>query len=133
MDKMNGHELISALADGHLDGEPFAKAVAAASDDETCMQSWYAYHLIGDVLRAGEHASCKASNSTLARVRAELAREPAALPVPAVVSPVGSPSEAANDGVFRWKMVAGFATAASVALVAWNFVPTAQRPAGTGL
>ena len=47
---MNDNELISALADGQLRGEAFARTVQHVCADASALQAWHAYHLIGDVL-----------------------------------------------------------------------------------
>ena len=54
--KMDNKELISALADGQLQGEVFAQAVQTACADRSALADWHAYHLIGDVLRSGDAA-----------------------------------------------------------------------------
>ena len=120
MDNMQEQELISALADGQLEGDLFARAVVAASDDEAGRNSWAAYHLIGEVLRAGDRASCAAPRLGLERLRAQLQGE-ARVAAPVVVTPHARASAAsANDPSFRWKIVAGVASAASVVLIGWN-------------
>jgi sigma-E factor negative regulatory protein RseA len=53
MDKMDKQELISALADGHLQGDAFAQAVDAVAADPKARASWCAYHVVGEVLRSG--------------------------------------------------------------------------------
>ena len=45
-------EMISALADGQLASEDFAAALAICEADDQALESWNAYHLIGDVLRS---------------------------------------------------------------------------------
>lgn len=118
-------ELISALADGQLAGEDFAHALALCEGDAEVLASWKAYHLIGDVLRSpglGSHAS---EALFVTRLRARLSQEPAlaAAPAwhPAPAQPAGpSRSEASNDAGFGWKLVAGFASVAAVAAIAWN-------------
>ena len=121
-------ELLSALADGELQGEELAQALALCARDSACAR-WRDYHLIGDVLRAAELARAGDSTQFLQRMRSALANEPAA-PVlssqPAVVAP------AANDSLFRWKMVAGFASLAAVAAIGWNSFSVLQSEAPQG-
>lgn len=122
-------ELISALADGQLVGDDFASALAMCEADAGALDSWNAYHLVGDILRSPELTVHAADTAFVARLRARLSQEPAfiaaptALDAPAVAGPAGR--EAANDASFPWKLVAGFASVAAVAAIAWN--------AGTGL
>lgn len=126
-------ELISALADGQLVNDDFSQALAACEADIHAMESWDAWHLIGDVLRSPELTAHAADTQFVARLRSRLSAEAAlvAVPVvpapakPAAVSPWTEPAaanrpEAANDAVFPWKLVAGFASLAAVAAIAWN-------------
>ena len=135
MEKMEMQEMISALADGQLRGEALDRAIETVATDPQARAAWHAYHLIGEVLRTGGLATGTAPGSFLAGFQVRLEREqagdgidpaaaapvPGALPVPARER-VGSPREAANDGSFRWKLVAGFASLAAVTAVGWNTV-----------
>jgi sigma-E factor negative regulatory protein RseA len=136
MEQMQTQELISALADGQLQGEAFARAVAAAAADPAAREAWHAYHLIGDVLRSGELAASTAPSAFLGRLQLRLQQEqqPASVQVP-VMPPAGRPraaphGRAANDPDFRWKLVAGFASVAAVAAIGWSAVggSLAARP-----
>lgn len=131
MKPMTQHsELISALADGQLASEDFARALAACEADAQALDSWSTYHLIGDVLRSPELMSHAADTAFVARLRARLSQEPVLVAAPALPevrhAQAGRIGEgAANDASFPWKLVAGFASVAAVAAIAWN--------AGTGL
>jgi sigma-E factor negative regulatory protein RseA len=129
-DKMNGNERISALADGQLQGEAFAHAVEAVCADGEALATWHAYHVVGDVLRSRELALGAPAPEFLSRLSARLAQEqpftPAAAAVPAIPferPPAREP--AANDGTFRWKLVAGVASVAAVAAVGWSVLGSA--------
>ena len=76
MDNMQTQELISALADGHLEGEAFARGVELAASSPAGRQAWQTYHLIGDVLRSGELAPAPAQAAFLERLQARLREEP---------------------------------------------------------
>ena len=129
---MQTSELMSALADGQLRGEDFAAALHASRHDESAAECWDTYHLIGDALRSSQGArGCDLA--FLDRLNQRLAKEasPAAAANPALTPakpmvqelPVALPphrGQAANDGEFRWKLVAGFASLAAVSAVAWN-------------
>lgn len=128
MDKMQTQELISALADGQLQGEAFARAVEAAAQDATARDAWHTYHLIGDVLRSGEHVAGTVPSAFLGRLQLRLQQEQRLQD-----SAPGSPGEttgvarvaaqpAANDTSFRWKLVAGFASLAAMAAVGWTVI-----------
>ena len=124
MEKMQTHELISALADGQLRGEAFARGVEAAALDPAALEAWHTYHLIGDVLRSGESAAGTMPTAFLSRLQLRLQQEQmlaASLQQPAGKEPAPR-QEAANDSSFRWKLVAGFASLAAVAAIGWTVV-----------
>lgn len=121
MDKMNTHEMISALADGQLQGIEFAQAVQAVTGDDEALATWHAYHLIGDVLRSGELAASSSPAAFVARLQERLSAEVPVSVAETVVRPVVVGAQpAANDGSFRWKLLAGFASLAAVAAIVWN-------------
>lgn len=127
MDSRN--EDISALADGRLDGEAFAAAVQAVCGDRDAMATWHAYHVIGDVLRSGEAAYAAPAAPFLARLSERLAQEQCPRPgVDDDIRPI-QVRPAANDGAFRWKLVAGVASVAAVAAVGWSVVAPGFGPA----
>lgn len=113
-------ERLSALADGELQGDEFAQAVGFAAA-ETGQSTWALYHLVGDVLRSPELAH-HGRGDLLAAVREQIALEPRPEPQAASVVQVAQPEAvpAANVSVFRWKMVAGFASLAAVSAIGWN-------------
>lgn len=132
-DDTDRREYLSALADGQLRGDDFAAAMAFAADDDGC-ETWQVYHLIGDVLRSSDLAQ-PANPAFLTRLRGELAKERPTerLQVPLRVESVASDlPEAANASVFRWKMVAGFASLAAVAAIGWTSFSQLQGPGGAG-
>lgn len=122
MEQVQTQELISALADGQLRGDAFARGVAAATGDAAARQRWATYHLIGDVLRSGQHAVGSEPVAFLARLQVRLEREQPPLPVTDVQAVAALPPrvEAANDAAFRWKLVAGLASVAAVGAIAWS-------------
>ncbi|MDP3760289.1 MAG: sigma-E factor negative regulatory protein [Ramlibacter sp.] len=124
MDTMRTEELISALADGQLAGEAFARGVELAAADPAARQAWQTYHLIGDVLRSGEQAAGALPAEFLGRLQARLRQEQVAAPGGAAAAgPVREPAQAAaNDASFRWKLVAGFASLAAVTAIGWMAV-----------
>ena len=131
---MQTSELLSALADGQLAGDDFVAAVQACQQDESALARWDSYHLIGDVLRLPARATLPlvqgADLAFVGRLNQRLAQEtltgalrPDVDSAPAIQA-VGAPAHhcgtAANDGNFRWKLVAGFASLAAVSAIAWN-------------
>ena len=119
-DELKQREQLSALADGQLQGEEFAQAIAAAATPEG-HATWAMYHLVGDVLRSPEMVH-HGRNDLLSAVRARIAHEPLPQPQPAPQQQVVRHEQvpAANVSVFRWKMVAGFASLAAVSAIGWN-------------
>lgn len=129
MDKMQMHEMISALADGQLRGAALERAIQTVATDDQARMAWHSYHLIGDVLRTGNLTTGTPPAAFLAGFQVRLERDraddaaTAAAPVAVVQhvpQVVGSAASAANDGSFRWKLMAGFASLAAVAAIGWN-------------
>lgn len=117
----------SALFDGEV-AEAEWSAIAAGGDwpGDTLAR----YQLIGDALRAGASAvPVTPPGDFLAGLQRRLAEEPRPVPMAVPVEPsVVVRGPAANDGVFRWKLAAGFASLAAVMAVAWGLVGTAPAP-----
>ena len=135
MDKMQMHEMISALADGQLRGDALEHVIQTVATDPQARTAWHTYHLIGDVLRTGNLPVGTSPAAFLAGFQVRLERDrvvqPAAVataPMRQVPQPVGSAVPAANDPSFRWKLVAGFASLAAVAAVGWSAVGSLAKP-----
>lgn len=133
-DMSKTRELVSALADGQLRGEEFARALALIEHSEDARAQWQAYHLVGDVLRSDELAADGRRDAAFAaRLRQRLQQENPALQsqnaieliaVGAYASSASGRNHAedpgANDASLRWKLVAGFASLAAVMVVGWQ-------------
>lgn len=127
-------ELLSALADGELAMGSADVGIAEAGLQDVFRSSalhgdWNSYQVIGHVLRGGAGASesLGADPAFLQRLNTRLADEKIALLLPTTASDirVALPNQpAANEGVFRWKLVAGFASLSAALVIAWNFVGT---------
>jgi sigma-E factor negative regulatory protein RseA len=128
MNEMRTQEIVSALADGELRGEAFARAVEVAARDGDGRDAWHTYHLIGDVLRSGETGAVTQPDRFMSRLQERLLEERQS---PTVVTPsqqvmqmaVDSSQQqsvAANDGNFRWKVLAGVASLTAAGAVAWS-------------
>jgi sigma-E factor negative regulatory protein RseA len=116
-------EQLSALADNELSAEQTAVVVQACGKDSNLMQTWASYHTIGDLLRAN------ALDAHTRDLTPDLTRDlQASLPLAQSIT-LTAPAAAANDSVFRWKMVAGVAAVAAVGSVLWAMVGT---PSGLG-
>ena len=138
-------ELLSALADGELAGAEFAAALEACQrDGNVAFSSWSTYHLIGNVLRSPASGLRVSDAQFLARFNQRLesqahkqgakaySTDPKPLAQKIRTTMVSGPDRptASNDGSFRWKLVAGFASLAAVASVAWN-ISGVSSPAST--
>lgn len=123
---VDARELASALADGELQGAEFAQALAALQGSEEAQRHWHDYHLVGDVLRSGAGSALGAHDPAfMARLRQRLqeqAGQPRAL-APPMLAPI---RHSANDGVWRWRLVAGLSSLAVMGLLGWQL--TAPRP-----
>jgi len=133
---------VSAWVDNELPLEDWDQLLASDAESDSLLQTWHRYHLIGDALRSSAatgsahwsvDACSSSSSSVLARDIMARARALEGAAIPAPLKPVSVPAhllvsssvpvhrhEAANDGVFRWKMVAGLASVAAVLSVAWG-------------
>ncbi len=109
-------EQLSALVDGELDAQQTAALVQSSQDNDLLLQTWASYHAIGDVLRA------RARDTQGALVGTPVA-------VAAVQPPLQAMPLAANDSVFRWKLVAGIAALAAVGSMVWSMVGTVDQGA----
>ena len=120
--------------DGQLSGAQAAMAVQSMASAEA-RECWHVYHLVGDVLRSTDLAACGHNTAFVARLAARLQHEtPAFEALPALAKPamldVARP--AANDGVFRWKLVAGLASFAAVAAIGWGALGSIGPQPGAG-
>lgn len=118
-------EKVSALMDGEMQAHEMARAVQQVTGDDALRASWQIYHLVGEALRTGRHAPCTDSDAFLDKFRQRMAQEPQVLrPVEVAQPPVEwtRQAEAANEPVFRWRLVAGVASVAVAAAVGWSFV-----------
>lgn len=136
---------VCELMDGRLSGDAFAQAVQRLAHDDDARASWHAWHVIGDVMRASDLAACCTHDAAfLARLRQRLQQErqdapaphtlPAPVTLPTATAPGLARQPAANDGVFRWKLVAGLASFAAVAAIGWTTLGAiGPQPAGPQL
>lgn len=136
-------ELMSALADGQLRDDELVDAWQVIEQADEAVASWSRYHLIGDLLRAPVAASLPTASrvdatSFVNRLNLKLHAEvthveslgasvrpallAADLHTPQHQRQVASREAAANDGVFRWKLLAGFASLTAVSVITWAAV-----------
>ena len=110
---------ISALADGELGGDEAAR-ILDAMDAGAARECWHLYHLIGDVLRAPDLGDARHDVEFVSRLRGRLPPQVSVVAPAQVPDAPAAARPAANDGVFRWKMVAGLASVAAVAAIGWG-------------
>lgn len=132
-------EWLSAL----MDGEAASQVVAAGTTNgltaavlDGARADWNCYQAISDVLTVPSTASAAlkygADPAFVQRLMHRIDREPMEKPAPPsggaalnAVNPLAQPSAvAANDAVFRWKLVAGFASFGAVGAVVWALLGT---------
>ena len=141
-------ELLSALVDGELvDGEldnpDLTHDITAAGlqdvfQSDTLHSDWNSYQVIGQALRGGGAAAAPlgADPAFLQRLNARLSKEKMTPPVQsvAIIGDIALHCKpAANDDVFRWKLVAGFASLAAALVVGWNFAGAPDASTGAQL
>lgn len=128
---LNPSAALSALVDGELGESEWNRFLSSRDEGSDTLATWHAYQVIGDVLRRQVAATCvQPAPDFLAAVRLGMqakTSEPQAL----VVAAGPRRGDAANDAVFRWKMVAGFASLAAVMAVSWSvLVGSSGEPGG---
>lgn len=126
-------ERVSALMDGEMPSDEMTQAVEQVANDDALRASWQMYHLVGEALRTGRHTACTDSGVFLDKLRQRMAQEPPVLrPVEAAQPPLEwtRRAEAANEPVFRWRLVAGVASVAVAAAVGWSFVSGGATTSG---
>ena len=133
-DTLKTREAISALADGQLRGQEFARVVEAVSKDDDARETWHAYHVVGDVLRSGDAAGHN-DLTFVARLQLRLKNEEVAVQSADAIKSIANDAinmgingqfdtqkDSANASRFRWKLVAGLASFTAVAAVGWGLV-----------
>lgn len=119
---------MSALVDGEIDMAELDDLLQSYGEQTDARASWHCYQVIGDVLRGAAPAVSPVSpQAFLAGLQARLQAEPL-VPTVSVVAHARAP--AANDAVFRWKLVAGVASLAAVMAVSWSVLSGAPTGAG---
>lgn len=114
-------EALSALLDGEVRTDDLDLLLAPGSEEMAALLSdGHTYELIGDVLRGRPAYGSVGGEAFAGAVMARLLDEPPVLSQPLVQQAGVGRSQAANDAVFRWKLVAGLASLAAVVAVTWT-------------
>lgn len=124
-----GDERLSALVDGEVQPSELDELLSSLEQDELQQADCLRYQLIGDLMRNARPARNVPPHVLLSAVRARLRADV----VPGEpVSPVRTATQAANDSVFRWKLVAGLASVAAVMAVGWSLIGVAPGASAPG-
>jgi sigma-E factor negative regulatory protein RseA len=123
---------LSAMLDGELRAQELDGWLDAAVSSASTATRWHAYQIIGESLR-GQTPTLPAQSPDgfLAAVQLRLAQEPRATTAEPEVTAATRHvrGQAANDAVFRWKMLAGVASLTAVMAVSWTVLgSTAGSP-----
>lgn len=119
------NERVSAMVDGQLLGEEFARAVDVLADTPEARHTWDTYHIVGEVMRSAGAPVRAHDPDFVARLRLKLANE---IPELIAISPLlerdrglnDLKTAAANDS--WWKRAAGLASIAMVGVLTWQGV-----------
>jgi sigma-E factor negative regulatory protein RseA len=106
---------LSALADGQLAPADAAQTMDCLTTDASQIQTWHAYHVVGDVLRSRELAPSRDGVLFLQKLEQRLALDPvfprapdaSRAQEPLVVLRHTKSQHSANDPLVRWKVLAG--------------------------
>jgi sigma-E factor negative regulatory protein RseA len=103
------------------------------SDTEDARLTWHAYHVVGDVLRSGETMASARDAAFMQRLKLGLQQaaplagsQDAAYLIASSAISTGARSkkhslnDSANDTFFRWKLLAGLASLATVSVIGWQ-------------
>lgn len=130
---VKNRELVSALADGRLRGEEFARTVEWLNEADDAQVAWDTYHVVGEVLRSGETVASAVDTAFMQRLKLSLQQEKPLRPSMDAINSVASCAvptaatglndskvESANSASFRWKLLAGVASLAAVSVIGWQ-------------
>jgi sigma-E factor negative regulatory protein RseA len=120
---IESEERVSALVDGQLLGDEFVQALADLESSSLAREKWDIYHVLGDVMRSNQ-ASARTHDADFVRRLRQSISDATVDSINSAAVPIGArapqhlTSESANDG--SWRRVAGFASVALVAALAWQ-------------
>ena len=131
--------LVGAWLDGELTEAELTAWLSQGIETGEIAARGQVHQLIGDALRGQTPSVLSEPSAVLLGVQARLRDEaPLRAPAAAPVQPASAVelaqvrAPAANDAVFRWKLVAGFASLAAVMAVSWTVLATGPADSGVG-
>lgn len=136
----------SALMDGAISDQDWDALWKGDAHPSAAHENWNAYQVVSDALRGGIPLAAATPPAVFlasfqARFHQELAAAPqkgaSKMPAGMTLPVEGVRASAANDSVFRWKMLAMAASVSAVMAVSWGVLGTASADrasqAGSGL
>ena len=124
---------VSDLADGQLQGDAFAQAMALMNASSHARAHWHSLHLVGDVLRGKTPVSSADGADFLEKFRTNIAKEPALQVASEDTLMKFDQAAASNEPFFNWKWAAGLSALAASVMLGLNLIgTTAVAPATTG-
>jgi sigma-E factor negative regulatory protein RseA len=110
--------VLSSLWDGEASDADAALALSAYGRDAEARDRWRTYAIVGAALR--NDVAVHVNEERLARVMHAVQQQP--LVPDAAAKLEVRPPVAANDAVWRWKMVAGVAGATAIGALSWGML-----------
>jgi len=126
-------ESASAMVDGQLPAAAAGPALDWVCQTFEGRRHWQSCHIIGEVLRSGQASTPARDAEFLQRLQMRLQRESipgvasfasisianSSIPTP-VTGMIRTEATAANDALFRWRLIAGVAALGLVAVLGWQ-------------
>jgi sigma-E factor negative regulatory protein RseA len=131
-DSISDAERMSAWMDGELYGDQCGHVLGEILEDAQSIETWHIYQVVGDVMRSSELVPKQGERAFWEKLEQRLLQEPQRPLAETHVdqssdvtrpAPFDTSKPEANVSVFRWKMVAGVACSALLAVVGgglWN-------------
>ena len=124
---------ISDLADGQLQGDAFAQAMALMNASSQARAHWHSLHLVGDVLRVKTPVSNADGADFIEKFRANLMKELVLQAASYTVPLKFESTTAANEPFLSWKWAACLSALAASVMLGLNLIgTTAVAPVTTG-
>lgn len=120
---MKSAERVSALVDGQLQGDEFVQALVDLASNSEARENWDTFHLLGEVMRSGEHQVHAHDADFVLRLRQRLVQntiEIIAIPAVEIRAGGSNKSQLSSANESPWRRVAGFASIALAGVLAWQ-------------